>query len=337
MKRRENAVGMAMVAALAALTGCRGSSDEAALMASGYVEATEVRLAPEVGGRVVEVPVDEGDRVEVGAVIARLSTTDTELAIRRARAERDQAVAQLRLLQAGARPEEIRQAISQVDSAEADVRAAQSELESASRDLERFEALLKSNSGSRKQRDDAATRRDVAKARLEAAKERVRAAAENSARIRSGARAEEIAGARARVSAVEAQMAVLEKSLGDAVLTAPVAGIVTSKLIDAGEVIAARTAVVVVTDLDHAWANVYVDEPVVPRLKLGQKVALVTDAGQRLEGTISFISPRAEFTPRNVQTAAERSRLVYRIKVSTDNREGILKPGMPVEAELPRL
>jgi HlyD family secretion protein len=81
---------------------------------------------------------------------------------------------------------------------------------------------------------------------------------------------------------------------------------------------------------------VYVDEPVVPRLKLGEKVALVTDAGQRLDGTISFISPKAEFTPRNVQTAAERSRLVYRIKVSTDNREGILKPGMPVEAELPR-
>ena len=91
----------------------------------------------------------------------------------------------------------------------------------------------------------------------------------------------------------------------------------------------------VVTDLDHAWANVYVDEPLVPRLTLGQKVTLVTDAGQRLEGTISFISPRAEFTPRNVQTAEERSKLVYRIKVSADNRQGVLKPGMPVEAEFP--
>lgn len=337
MKRRANPVGITMVAALAVLSGCRGDADDGPLMASGYVEATEVRVAPEVGGRVVEVRAAEGDRVEVGAVIARLSTTDTELSIRRAQAERDQAVAQLRLLQAGARPEEIRQAAAQVDSADADVRATESELASASRDLERFEALLKSNSGSGKQRDDAATRRDVAAARLAAAKERARAAAENSARVRSGARAEEIAAARARVAALEAQIAILEKSVADAVLVAPVAGIVTSKLIDAGEVVAARTPVVVVTDLDHAWANVYVDEPVVPRLKLGQKVALVTDAGQRLEGTISFISPKAEFTPRNVQTAAERSRLVYRIKVSTDNREGILKPGMPVEAELPRL
>ena len=72
-----------------------------------------------------------------------------------------------------------------------------------------------------------------------------------------------------------------------------------------------------------------------PRLRLGQKVVLVTDAGQRLDGAITFISPKAEFTPRNVQTAAERSRLVYRIKVTADNKAGILKSGMPVEAELP--
>ena len=71
-------------------------------------------------------------------------------------------------------------------------------------------------------------------------------------------------------------------------------------------------------------------------LRLGQKITIVTDAGHRLEGAITFISPRAEFTPRNVQTAEERSRLVYRIKVSVDNHEGVLKAGMPVEAELPR-
>ncbi len=92
--------------------------------------------------------------------------------------------------------------------------------------------------------------------------------------------------------------------------------------------------IVVLTDLDHAWANVYVDEPKVPQLKIGQPAVLITDAGQRIDGSITFISPKAEFTPRNVQTAEERSKLVYRVKVSTDNRSGILKPGMPVEAEL---
>ena len=100
------------------------------------------------------------------------------------------------------------------------------------------------------------------------------------------------------------------------------------------EIVPPRGAVVVVTDLDHAWANVYVDEPDVPRLRLGQKATLVTDGGQRLEGAITFISPKAEFTPRNVQTAAERSKLVYRIKVTVDNSAGVLKLGMPVDAEL---
>ena len=322
--------------AAALISACNGANGDGAPRASGYVEATEVRVAPEVGGRVVDVAVQEGDRVQAGAVLARLDTADTDLAIRRARAERDQAAAQLRLLQAGPRVEEVRQARAQAETAEAEIRAAESELQSAETDLQRFEALLQSNSGSRKQRDDAATRRDVAAARVAAARQRTRAAREGLARIEAGARPEEIAAARARVAAVEAQLAALQKSLDDAVLESPVAGTVTAKLVDAGEVIAPRTPIVVVTDLDHAWANVYVDEPMVPLLKLGDKVALITDAGQRLAGSISFISSKAEFTPRNVQTAEERSRLVYRIKVITDNRQGILKTGMPVEAELPR-
>lgn len=327
---------LVIVVAAAAAVACGGRAQENAERASGYVEATDVRVAPQVGGRLTEVAVAEGDRVAVGALIAKLDTTDTEITLRRAEADRDQAVAALKLLEAGARAEDIRQARAQAESAQAEVVAAESELQSATADLQRFEALLQSNSGSRKQRDDAATRRDVAAARVNAARERGRAANEAVARLRAGARPEEIAGARARVAATDAQIAALKKNLADAVLTSPVAGIVTAKLAETGETIAPRTPVVAITDLDHAWANVYVDEPVVPRLRLGQPVTLVTDAGQRLQGSITFISPKAEFTPRNVQTAAERSKLVYRIKVSTDNRDGVLKTGMPVEAELPK-
>jgi HlyD family secretion protein len=329
------AAALTILVAATFANSCRNRSSSTTSRASGYVEATEVRVSPEVGGRIVELKVAEGDRVEVGSLVARLDTADTELAIRRVEADHDQAVAQLRLLEAGARPEEIRQAQAQVDSAGADVRAATAELQSAEDDLQRFDALLAVNAGSRKQRDDAKTKRDVAVARLAASRDRATAAAETLARVKSGARREEIAAARARIAAVDAQIAMLRKSVADAVLTSPVAGIVTSKLVDAGEVVAPRTAVVVVTDLDHAWANVYVDEPMVPNLRLGQKVALVTDAGHRLDGTITFISPKAEFTPRNVQTAEERSRLVYRIKVTADNKDGVLKTGMPVEAELP--
>ena len=327
---------LVIVVVMVSVAACGGRAQADGQRASGYVEATDVRIAPQVGGRLLEVAVSEGDRVAAGATIAKLDTSDTELVLRRAEADRDQAIASLKLLEAGSRAEDIRQAHAQAESSQAEIVAAEAELRSANADLQRFEGLLRSNAGSQKQRDDAATRRDVAAARVTAARERARAANETVARLRAGARPEEIAGARARVASAQAQLAVLQKNLTDAVLMSPVAGIVTAKLADTGETIAPRTPVVAVTDLDHAWANVYVDEPVVPRLRLGQPVTLVTDAGQRLAGSITFISPKAEFTPRNVQTAAERSKLVYRIKVSADNRDGVLKPGMPVEAELPK-
>jgi HlyD family secretion protein len=167
-----------------------------------------------------------------------------------------------------------------------------------------------------------------------AASDRTRAAAAAVARLRAGARAEEIAAARARVEGADAQIGALEQNRADATIVAPSAGTIISRLVEPGELVAAGTPVAVVVDLDHAWANAYVEEPLVPGLRLNQQATVVTDGGDRLPGTIAFISPRAEFTPRNVQTADERARLVYRVKVTVDNREGILKPGMPVEVEL---
>jgi HlyD family secretion protein len=303
---------------------------------SGQVEATEVHVAATVGGRILELRVDEGDRVAAGETLARLDTVDAELGLARARAERAQAEAQLRLLRAGARPEDIRQAEAQLEAAESELVAADAELEAAEADVERFEALLAANSGSRKQRDDAVARRDVAKARAQGARDRVRAARESLLRLRAGARREEIDAAEARVAAADAQIAVWQKAIADATVAAPIGGVITEKVADEGEIVQPRAPLAIIADLDRAWANVYVDEPVVPRLRVGQPATIFTDAGgEGLAGTISAIASRAEFTPRNVQTAEDRSKLVYRVKVSVDNREGILKVGMPVEAELP--
>jgi HlyD family secretion protein len=117
-------------------------------------------------------------------------------------------------------------------------------------------------------------------------------------------------------------------------MTAPAGGVVTSRLVEPGELVAAGTPVAVILDLDHAWVNAYVEEPTVPSLRIDQAVTVVTDGGDRLPGRISVIGSHAEFTPRNVQTAAERAKLVYRVKVTVDNAAGVLKPGMPVEVEM---
>ena len=203
-------------------------------------------------------------------------------------------------------------------------------------DLDRFQALLTANAGSVKQRDDAQARLDTAIARQRAAQDRVRSARETQARLEAGTRPEEIQAARARVEAADAQIAVLEKSQRDANVLAPISGIVTQKLVDAGEIVAARNA----ARRDYG-----------SRSCVGESVRAGADGAARRDWAggdgrsptredrastaRSRSSRRAPSSrPRNVQTAEERSKLVYRIKVSVDNRAGVLKLGMPVDARV---
>ncbi len=322
MKRPVRAISLAAaVLALSALGGaCRKGTDPGLIVASGHVEATEVLVSTKVAGTIESLAVDEGSIVAAGQELARIDTTDTRLALEAARADRAQADAELRLRLAGSRVEEVREAKAQVDRAEAD-------LDGARKDLERMEGLLDAGSGTTKARDDARTRTDLAQGTLEAARERLK-------RLEAGSRPEEKDAARARLAAADARIAQLEQQLKDALIASPVAGVVTEKLAEKGELAARGTGVVVVTDLPNAWLNAYVAEPDLARLRLGQEAEVVTDDGQSRKGRVSFVASRAEFTPKNVQTRDERVKLVYRIKVALDNGDGLFKPGMPATARL---
>jgi HlyD family secretion protein len=320
--------------AVTAAGACRSTPSSETPRFSGYVEATDTRVASRVGGRIAAVQVTEGMRVTAGQTIAEISPAEVDLAILRAQAERNQATAQLQLLQAGARSEDLRQAEGQLAAAQSERRAAEAEQATARQEEARFERLLQRNAGSGKQRDDARARREQADARADAAADRVGIATAALARVRSGARPEETAAARARVAAVDAQLATLEHDRAETTIKAPSLGVVSSRLVEPGELVAPGTPIVVLVDLDNAWANVYVEERAVAGVRLEQPATVITDAGDRIPGRVTFVSPRAEFTPRNVQTADERAKLVYRIKVAVDNRAGVLKPGMPVEVEL---
>jgi membrane fusion protein YbhG len=305
---------------LGGLLACSRGDDGSSIVASGHVEATEVRLSTKVAGTLDELALDEGDPVEKGQTIARIDTTDAELALRGARADRSQAGADLRLRLAGFRSEDIAEAEAQVARARAD-------LEGAERDLARMQGLLDSGSGTTKARDDAKTHRDLAAAALDAARERLR-------KMKAGSRPEEIDAARARLAAAEARIAQLQQEIDDATVVSPVSGVVTEKLAEAGELATRGTALVVVTDLKDAWLNVYVSEPDLARIRIGQEAEVVTDDGQKRRGHITFVASRAEFTPKNVQTRDERVKLVYKVKIGLDNDDGLFKPGMPAEARL---
>ena len=127
-----------------------------------------------------------------------------------------------------------------------------------------------------------------------ASDERTRAAQEAVTRLRRGARPQELAAARAAVASIDAQIATLDQQVTDATVVAPVGGVVTQTLADVGEILAPRVPIVTIVDLDRAWANVYIDEPLVPRITLGQDATLYTDAGgPRITGTVTFVSPQA--------------------------------------------
>jgi HlyD family secretion protein len=312
---------VSLLLAAAAGAGCRRGPADGAIVAAGHVEATEVRLSAKVGGRLASLAVREGDAVAAGQEVARIDTTDLELALAQARAERDQAGAELRLRRAGARAEDIAELAAQVT-------ALRAEAEGAERDLQRMQGLLDKGSGTAKARDDARTRRDALAARAAALEQAL-------LRARAGFRAEEIEAARARHAGIQARLAQIEQQVRDATVTSPRPGTVTEKVAEAGELVAPGTVLVVVTDLADAWLTAYVAEPDLGRLRLGQQAEVRTDGGERRTGTLAYLAPRAEFTPRNVQTRDERVKLVYKIKVALPNGDGLFKPGMPAEASLP--
>jgi HlyD family secretion protein len=299
---------------------CHQAADPALIVATGHVEATEVRIATKVAGRLVSFPLQEGDLVKAGQELGRIETTDLELALRQARAESAQAAAELRLRLAGARKEDIAELEAQVASAQAD-------LAGAERDLERMQELLDRGSGTAKARDDARTRRDVAAARRKALEEAL-------ARLRAGFRAEEKDASRARLAAAEARVAQLEQQLVDAIVASPLEGVVSEKIAEPGELLQVGSGLCVVTDLAHAWLTAYIAETDLGRIRIGQEAQVVTDGGESRRGSLTFVASKAEFTPRNVQTRDERVKLVYKVKIGLDNADGLFKPGMPAEAHL---
>ena len=154
--------------------------------------------------------------------------------------------------------------------------------------------------------------------------------------MRRGPRAEHIEHARERVAQAQELLALAETRLGYTMLTSPLSGLVLGEHVEAGEQVVAGTPVVTVGDLATVWLRGYIDETDLGRVKVGQKVRVRSDTypDRAYEGSVSFIASEAEFTPKSVQTAKERVKLVYRIKVDVPNPALELKPGMPADAEI---
>lgn len=314
---------VAVVALLAfRLARERNTRDPGTILVSGNVEITSAQVSFKLPGRVMQRLVSEGENVTNGQVVALLDKTELEqeVAMRRADAQAAQSV--LAELEAGTRPEEIEQAAAALELAKTEAKRLDSE-------FARQKALFEQKVISPREIEAAEAASNMASAK-------VREGAARLTLLKKGPREETIRASRARLEQTRQAVALAETRLGYATLTAPLTGIVLTDGVENGEYVVPGTPVVTVGDLLNVWLRAYINETDLGRVKIGQTVKITTDTypGKVYEGHLSFIAPQAEFTPKNVQTAKERVKLVYRIKVDIANPNQELKPGMPADAAI---
>lgn len=308
-----------IIAAATLIYGC-GGNDKNTIGESGTIESTEVIVSSQVAGKVIKIFKDEGEKVNAGDSLLSIDRESLELQLRQAAASRDMAQAQYDLMLKGARKEDVAQAEEGLKQAEANFNLAKA-------DNERMTNLFNTQAITKKQMDDSQTRFDIARAQFNAAKE-------NYAKIKNIARPEEIAQAKANYERAAAAVDLIEKSLRDCTVVSPINGFVVKKFVEPGETVAMMSALEKISDLSSVELSIYVSETDLGKVKLGQRAEVTVDAfkDKTFDGTVSFISPEAEFTPKNIQTKDERTKLVFRVKIKISNPEFELKPGMPADA-----
>lgn len=290
------------------------------LRLAGHMEATEINLGFKVPGKIAAIYFEEGQEVRAGEVVAELETQDLNREVEAARARLEAARAHLAKLETGYRPQEVAQAQAAVSQARAD-------LEEKTRDFCRMQNLYD-------RKVVPAATRDKAEAAYLVAKEGLRRAKENYDLLKSGFRKEDVAQARAEVRQAQAQLELARTRLGYGTITAPVTGVVLARPMEPGQVAAVGATVLTLGDLDHIYFEGYIPETDLARVRYGQTAEITTDTypGKKYRGRVSYISAKAEFTPKSVETFKERVTLVYRTKIHTENPDHELKPGMPAEA-----
>ncbi|MCY2963181.1 MAG: efflux RND transporter periplasmic adaptor subunit [Planctomycetota bacterium] len=334
------------------------------LKVSGFVEADEIRVGSRVGGRVARVLVEEGDSVVAGQALVVLDPFQLEELLAQAQGQLAQTEADAARLEAGFRPEEIAQAearvaqltaardkladgAEEIAAAQASQQLAQAELELAKQKYERTERFFGQKSASQQDMDMATTEVRVARAtvqvrteelgRLERlrpkdlaeAEARREEAAQEAALRRLGYRQEDRTRAAAAVSTAKASVEAIRKQIAELKIHAPADGVVESIDLRPGDLVGAGTPAASIVEAGRLWIRAYVPENRLS-LETGHPVRVTVDSlpGQSLRGKVTFVARQAEFTPGNVQTPEERSKQVFRIKVTLENPPAHLRPGM---------
>jgi HlyD family secretion protein len=326
---RQRIVVLLIVVAVLVATGWyfwrqRSANDPlAAFSLSGNVDVHQVELAFRVTGRISQLNAAEGDRPQAGQTLAQLDRAPFENDVAAASADAAVARAQLSKTTHGYRVEEIAQASAAVRQREAD-------LTNARITLKRIQDLVVNALVTRQEADDADARVRMSEAQLASAREQLNL-------VTRGSRVEDIEAQTATLAATQARLAQAETALGDTSLIAPSRGVVAVRAREVGAIVQAGQTVFTLALTDPVWIRAYVPQPRLGRIKPGMTVKVEIDSmpGKQYDGTVGFISPEAEFTPKNVLTEQVRDDLVYRIRIIAKDPDNVFRQGMPVTVRVP--
>jgi len=322
----KGAVALALVLVLSGAAAWGGrhftSRGPAPISVTGTIEATQVDVSVKITGRIVARLVREGDAVSRGQLLVRLDDSELLADVRRQEAALRAAQATLRDLEAGARSQEIEDARAAVSSAEATRIMTE-------REYARTEQLYRQSLIAAQDVDRARQVYQVARAQERSARERL-------ALLLAGSRPEQIEAARWQVEQAQQALAQAQSRLREAAVYSPIDGVVLRKNLEVGEIANPGVPILTLVNPRDVWLRAYVPETEVGRLKVGDPARITIDAFPKrvFTGRVVEIASEAEFTPRNVQTKKERVNLVFRIKIQVDNPEGLLKPGLPADADV---
>jgi HlyD family secretion protein len=309
------------------------SNRQKELFYSGTIETTQANLSFQVAGRVSRVHVREGQAVSVDQIIAELDRQELESRYAQAQANMERA-------QKGKQQAETilnvyhKTLPADVAKANANVKSAQDTLKDAEKNYQRFAELFKKGVVTEKERDTLKLTYDVAKSKLAENESTLKLARGNLSKI--DAAKMDIEAAVPQIDSTKAALNQANIQLGYTQLKSPMNGVVTSRNIEPGETVTPGREVITIADLSRVDLKIFVDETEIGKVKPGQSVDVQVDTfpGKIYRGSVSFISPEGEFTPKIIQTKKERVKLVYLVKVSIDNPLHELKSGMPADAWL---
>lgn len=304
------------------VSGCGKNGESNSISASGTIESVNVTISSKTSGTINKLNFKEGDRVKKGDLLVEISHDLLDIQLRQSEAGVDLANAQLKLLRSGARKEDIRQS-------EDLMKQAKINLDLAKLDKDRAEELYRQDATTRKQFDDSKGRYDLALAQYNSTKE-------NLAKVKTIIRPEEIEQAQANLKKAISMVDLLKQNIEDCRIFAPSDGFVSKKFIEEGENAVMGGSLLRLSNLETVNLVIYVPETDLAKVKLGQNAEIKIDAfkDKVYAGKITFISPEAEFTPKNIQTPDERTKLVFAVKIEIPNPQFELKPGLPADATI---